>query len=502
MIATRRSLRHSALLLQKRSNGTLFGCGIAAVMLLTSCSSADGESLPNSAALARLDGASSEDAKSIASRLTGISTSESDFGGTGAITPPEGMVADSRPPSSSDPAVGHSPATGYPPPLTPAPAASYPKEQLITSRLADHIGAAPGYLTQIGFTGFDTSVMRITDTSFGGGRLFRHDYSIRQPWNADGSQLLLKNSPTALLDGRTFRPLGSLNLPDDAIWSNRDPDLIYGVEANSFVRLTVSSRNQQTMRTFPNYSRVYIGGGEGNVSDDDRYVVLIGKAPSAVDILVYDIPDDRVVSTRRFEGYTGPWGDIDSAVISRSGKYVVLGVSKPERGYDLYDSKSMAFLRRLVDNQRSHADIGYTTEGHEVLVTQASRDTAMSSIRLADGVQRQEVAGELMAWNQHTSCRNNLRPGWCYVGTSYQDANTSAYMYRQIFAIKLDGTGKVQRFAPNPFADKPADEEYMRESHAVPSRDGRLVLFASDWRDGSSSAVIHTYVAGTQIPLR
>jgi hypothetical protein len=72
-------------------------------------------------------------------------------------------------------------------------------------------------------------------------------------------------------------------------------------------------------------------------------------------------------------------------------------------------------------------------------------------------------------------------------------------MYRQIYAVKLDGTGTVQRFSPSPFADHAADERYLRESHVVPSRDGRLVLFASDWRNASAGAPIYTYVTGVRV---
>ena len=370
----------------------------------------------------------------------------------------------------------------------------------MTSQPVDNVGAMPGYLASKSFPELGTKVMRITDSSLGSGRIFRHAYSVRQPWNADGSRLLLVQSPVKLFDGRTYEPLGTLSLPGDAIWSNKDPDVIFGVSGNRFVRFKVSTRTQTTLRTFPEYSAVYVGGGEGNVSDDDRRVALIGKRSGGVDVLVYDIANDTVVATRRFDGYSGPWGDIDSAAISPSGRYVLVGQTKPGLSYALYDAQTMNFLRTLVNNQLSHGDMGYTVEGHEVLLTQANGQAALYSIRLSDGVQRVEVPASYMAWNQHTSCRNNLRPGWCYVSTTYHNAKTDAYMYRQIFSVKLDGTGTVERYSPAPFADNPADEEYLRQAQAVPSRDGRRVLFASDWRNASAGAPVHTYVAGTVLP--
>jgi len=369
----------------------------------------------------------------------------------------------------------------------------------MSSQPVDRIGAMPGYLSSTSFDELGTRVMRITDSSLGSGRVFRHAYSMRQPWNADGSRLLLVRSPIQLLDGRTYEPIGSLSLPSDAVWSNKDPDVLFGVVGDSFVRVKVSTRTRTTMRMFPEYSQIYIGGGEGNVSDDDRRVVLIGKRSGGVDVLVYDIANDAVVSTRRFNGYSGPHGDIDSAVISRSGRYVLVGVKEP-LGYDLYDAQNMQFLRRLVNNQRSHSDIGYTMEGHEALITSANGRSGINSIRLSDGVLREEAPSSYMAWNQHTSCRNNLRPGWCYISTFSHSAKQDAYMFRQIFAIKLDGSGTVQRFSPAPFSDNPADQAGLRGAQAVPSRDGRRVLFASDWRNASAGAPIHTYIAGTTVP--
>lgn len=411
-----------------------------------------------------------------------------------------GLGSDDQPSSpSSAPSPTPAPSPAPAPVPSPLPAGTYPIEQRMSSQPVDRIGAMPGYLSSTSFEDLGTRVMRITDSSLGSGRIFRHAYAMRQPWNADGSRLLLVRSPIQLLDGRTYEPIGSFSLPSDAVWSNTDPDVLFGVIENGFVRVKVSTRTRTTLRTFSEYSRIYIGGGEGNVSDDDRRVALIGVRSGGVDVLVYDIERNTVVSTRRFDGYSGPHGDIDSAAISPSGRYVLLGVDEP-LGYDLYDAQDMKFLRRLVNNQRSHSDMGYTMEGHEALITSANKRSAINSIRLADGVLREEAPSSYMAWNQHTSCRNNLRPGWCYISTFSHSASRDAYMYRQIFAIKLDGSGTVQRFAPGTFADNPADQAYLREAHAVPSRDGRRVLFASDWRDASAGAPIHTYVVGTSVP--
>ena len=404
-------------------------------------------------------------------------------------------------PAPSAPAPAPSAPAPAPSAPAPAPSGSYPSEQRISGQPSDRIGAAPGYLTAISFPDLGTSVMRITDPSTMGSGNRRHAYSKRQPWNADSSRLLLAyKSPYQMLDGRTFRSLGTTSAPGDPIWSNVDPDLIYGVSGNSFVKFRPSTNSTISRRQFSQYSRIRIGGGEGNQSDNDRYVALVGERSGGVDVFVYDISNDVVVSTAKFDGFTGPYGDIDSAGVSPSGRYVLVGITRPNKNYDLYDLQTMTFLRRLVSNQLSHGDMGYTAEGDEALVTSADGQSALKSIRLSDGRKRVELSSAHMAWNQHVSCQNKARPGWCYVSTFYHSAKTDAYMYRQIFALKLDGSGTVQRFAPATFADNPSGDKYTREHHAVPNRNGTLVLFASDWRNASSSATVHTYVAGTRLP--
>src|SRR5690606_9000743 len=106
---------------------------------------------------------------------------------------------------------------------------------------------------------------------------------------------------------------------------NLDPDIIYGVSGNSFVKLQVSTGRQTTIHKFNEYTKLDLGGGEGNISNDDRYAPLMGNHAGGVDVVIYDIKNNRVASSRRFDGMTGPYGDVDFAAMSPSGKYVIVG---------------------------------------------------------------------------------------------------------------------------------------------------------------------------------
>jgi hypothetical protein len=98
-------------------------------------------------------------------------------------------------------------------------------------------------------------------------------------------------------------------------------------------------------------------------------------------------------------------------------------------------------------------------------------------VRLRDGevTALTDPKGEPSA--AHVSTRNLDRPGWAYV-TYYSVAGKRAS--GEVVAVKLDGSRTVERFTRHRSEWKGC---YRCEAHAVPSRDGRRVLFASTWTE-------------------
>ena len=84
------------------------------------------------------------------------------------------------------------------------------------------------------------------------------------------------------------------------------------------------------------------------------------------------------------------------------------------------------------------------------------------------------------AYPHHISCRNYDRPGWVYAGYHIEAGKKFS---DEIVAVKLDGSRTMQRFAHKHSLYSGC---YRCETHAVPSRDGRRVLWASNW-DASCS---------------
>jgi hypothetical protein len=96
-------------------------------------------------------------------------------------------------------------------------------------------------------------------------------------------------------------------------------------------------------------------------------------------------------------------------------------------------------------------------------------------VRLSDGRVTALTDPRNEAPVQHVSTRNLDRPGWAYV--SYYKVDGRRFS-DEIVAVKMDGSGAVERIAHKHSSTTGC---YRCESHPVPSRDGRRVLFASTW---------------------
>jgi hypothetical protein len=148
----------------------------------------------------------------------------------------------------------------------------------------------------------------------------------------------------------------------------------------------------------------------------------------------------------------------------------------------------------------SHYDLTYNSQGEEVAVGVAKTSPTTDKIngkvimrRLNDGaITPLNVGG----FASHTSTRNYIREGWAYVShmqhmqfgpkwPPYQD---------EVFAVKLDGSLTVQRYA---HIHSAGSKTYYAESQAIPSPDGKRILFASTW--GESETPVQAYVVDLRL---
>jgi hypothetical protein len=377
-----------------------------------------------------------------------------------------------------------------------AEALQYPPDTKLT-QLTVPVVARPDYLAPILDPTFKTQITRITDqTAFKDTyKAIRHNYAKNQPWNADGSLIMISYEYNVhILDGKTYKYIKDINLGNmQPIWSNTNPTIIFArgvnssyTENNQFIKIDVNTGEKTILHTFTEYDFVSIGEEEGNVSNDDQYVVLMAKKGTSTYSIMYNIQTDTVVSVWNMNGKWPDW-----VAVSQSGQYILVNwnTDGPSRyqGIEVYD-QNFNFLRQAVV-YGSHADMGYDVNGNEVLVSFASgiANASIIATRL-DGVGRIIVIDKSPGfWAGHISCRNLNRPGWCYL--SHAESNTGIVGYDETFAVKLDGSQTVERFAHEHHVPL---SQYYEEPMAVPSRDGYKVLFSSNWDGGS---VVYDYIA-------
>ena len=354
----------------------------------------------------------------------------------------------------------------------------YPEEGTLTSISEIEI-KHPGYLKFYFDPRFNSKVTRITDSKTFGYKNPRHSYSKSQPWNCDSSFIRIRNH---LIDGNTYKLLRVIPYLDEAKWSHTNPFVIYGFYGKKrFARLSLVDDKISILREFEEYDEVRIGPWEGNLSADDKYVVFSARTDQDLIVIVYNIMKNQVISSRHFSGY---WKKLDWVSISPSGKYVLFnwypGKTASSKVIDCY-SQELKFIRRLAD-QGCHGDIGYDTKGAEVYVQfEFGEQRGIWSYRLVDGKRSRLLPDKYNGG--HLSCRNIMRSGWAYLSCNRKG-------FREVFALKLDGSGTVNRFAQHHSSAKP----YISEVQAVPSPDGTKVMFASNW---NGQHEVNSYVIET-----
>ncbi|QRM90175.1 T9SS type A sorting domain-containing protein [Lacinutrix sp. WUR7] len=346
-------------------------------------------------------------------------------------------------------------------------------------------GEFPEYLEPFTENLSGSKITRISDKNVFGttSQRIRHNYAKDQTWNSNGSLIKLAGYPAAILDGETFDFLYWRDIPSYGRWANTEPNYMYGTPGNQFVKFNVLDNTRVTLKTFSEYSSLDFGYGEGNQSNDDKYVGLIGQNGSDKTLIVYNIETDQIVGTKNI----GTTGDLDWFSVSQLGGYAVAmwkpngsGATEGIKTYNLDFTNE-----KHIHDHTEHADLGIDADGNEVLVSYNGPDgwnqgSYIYSARLDGGGVRQLYQYSGGIWGGHISCRNTDRPGWAYI--SEQCCTDHDVASREIFAIKLDDSGIIERYTKHNNDVSPGNGH---STMAVPNRDGTKILFASNWDDSN-----------------
>jgi hypothetical protein len=311
-----------------------------------------------------------------------------------------------------------------------------------------------------------------------------HRYSSAQAWNADQSLLVIVNGCNGMcfLDGRTFQYKFSRHTADECEWHPTDASRMICVSAYDVYSWN-PVRNAKTVLFRANgYGKLQFGPYKGNLSFDGNKLVLRAiTASGALVAFAYDLatktkyPDIDLSALPGKNGYCS---------ISPSGQHIFC----PQT---LWQGTETAYIfaldGRVVQlwsehHRPGHGDMTIDADGHDVYVGISKADPDKYHVikrRLHDGaVTDLAPFGE----SQHASTRNIKRPGWVYLSYAGTAAGVAkqkdwAPFYQEVVALKIDGSGEMQRIAQT----RNAPDNYWSETHASPSPDGSMVIWSSNW---------------------
>lgn len=361
----------------------------------------------------------------------------------------------------------------------------------------------PSFMMQTTDPKFGATLLRLTDARGDRKPGMMPQYSKRQAWNANDSLMLLisGDGTTHLYNGRTYQFIRELSgvYGEDIFWHPIYPSIIICTDNQALLSYDVIVDRFDTIAVFQQYDW-FNSRGEGNLSVDGRYYAFVGQTYDSTvhfkDIIVYDLIGRNVVRTMPMPE---PLQDFDWVSISPKGNYVVIDYATTDsaryNGIEVYDRMMNFLWQRPLG--AGHSDLGIDENGDEVLVMDYydsySNSTWVKKFRLSDGKETNLLEFH-WSFDAHISCRNTLRPGWCYVSTFdgegrlADDSTTWLPFEDEIFALKLDGSGAVQRIAHHHsrrFSPSTPDRDnsvYYAEPHATVSRDGSKIVFGSNWR--------------------
>lgn len=358
---------------------------------------------------------------------------------------------------------------------------------------------------------FGTTLRRVSATSDGGG--FQTPiYSQLQAFSSDDVYLLLDGGAgyrvrrtddlsvvTGLRTGRWVAPRWHPALAHTVVHFDSNEDDSIRVQYTD-----VDTGVTTTRFTFPaSYDRVLVDQSFDELSEDGRWIAgMTTRSDGSEVIFVLDLERKALGAELSLHSmYTGPcrpdpvWGEVepDWVGVSPLGRYLVVqwvrdGTNRCS-GLETFDLETGTFAGRVTDGHQ-HGDLGVQPDGvTEFFMTFELAGPPPYNGLPAIGVR--ELPGtatvsaptfvRILDWGneEHISCRGPR--GACLVTAGTWAENGWTAFEGELFLQYTDG--RVERLVHH----RSSSCGYWVQPRATMSRDGRLVVFASDWTHGTGS---------------
>jgi hypothetical protein len=354
---------------------------------------------------------------------------------------------------------------------------------------------------------FGATLLRATDSDYGWNCI--HAYSIWPSFNSGSTRFLVNCDDTQLLfdfDPDAFRitgvrllmlhpaPSGRWLNWEDMIWSGTDPDILYGRESSRIWSFNVSTGEYKLVKDFaqelytaPFISRV-TATPDGNTFAFTRSTA--NGTFSGFGVWRKDL--DRVIATETFPDYY-------KVQIDKTGRYLLIGLQRAGAGAiqaQVLDLQSRV-LTNLTDDGPDFAP-GHGDLGRGICVAYENWFNRVLYRELARPKEWRVLLDQRDDWSQesHYSMLAD-EENWLLVSNVSYGARFPGLFRDEIFQLKLDGSGEVRRLAHH--HSKYAG--YWDSPRANISRDGRFVLFTSNWGSTRRDVfILRVPAAGAPVP--
>jgi len=342
-----------------------------------------------------------------------------------------------------------------------------------------------------------TEIMRVSDASDNG----IHHYSSRQSWNADMTKIMIGDGVAAdnkLLDATNNFALLPTRIPlnSNRIWSNTNPDLIYGMQGQTqFCSFNVTTGIVNVLYTRPGNSAITIRY-KGNLSGDDSKIALY--EPSTNKIISYDLQNNAVIAE-----LVWPNGNINSGgnylSYDWSGNWIVVGLGIGPNS-ELYRVSSDLTNIVLVSGNGEGWDLAYNAAGESVYVL-TNGDGSLEVTNLDQPGQSYtspvfgggDPSGAFSSPDYLSGRGQTGAPGWIAFGGE----GTAGSPNHPLGLYKIDDnttTATIKVIGFDHHSNAAPTAQYGHADRQIPSvsPDGNQVLFTSDW--GVPNGPLSSYV--------
>lgn len=334
---------------------------------------------------------------------------------------------------------------------------------------------------------FGMTILRVTDAA--DGKENHNAYSYWPSFNRDSSRFFIWSGGKAVLyrfDPDAFRivgketlwggkpPSGSTPGWEDAIWSGVDADVLYCHEGLNLWRYDVATKQYTLVKNFSNLARAaHIRQMSKSLDDSVFGFSLQDKKWNVIGYLVWRRDSDKVLLEQYADG-------LDEIQVDKSGRFCVIKTGRQGKGAiearvaDLATGK----IDDLTDNAPDFAP-GHSDNGHGFVMGADNWRNCLTVRRLATPHNHAVALDLKNDWSQdfHVSLLADDEQ-WALVSFYVGNRLESSGVFRdEIVQVATDGSQRVRRLAHH----RSAVRDYWDSPRANISRDGRFVVFTSNW---------------------